>query len=285
MATTNYNFPEIDPAARFDGANDINSLADAIDTSMKQVELLGRDAQFELKPATADKLGGVKAGGANVHIAPDGTISTDADTYVLPPASYTTLGGVIVPRDSGFKLDVDGSLSIDDSSVTLPVNSVGAAQLKDGAVTSAKIAAGAVQYDNLAQPLKDAVDSARSYVEGGASPVTLTDFTAPGSAENCTARKWGNVIFLDFNGFQFNGDGSSTDITICKAAASFAPAGNFAGIGANPVDFYLNNVRTGSCVVLARQDSLGTITFNLHFNGAPTTGTYTLNGTAACIWA
>jgi hypothetical protein len=284
LATPNYNFPEIDPAARFDGANDINRLADAIDIKMKQVEILGRDAQFELEPATANKLGGVRIG-ANVNIAADGTISTDADTYVLPPASNTTLGGVIVPADSGFRLDPDGTLSIDDASITLPVNSVGTAQIVDGAVTTAKIAPEAVTYEKLSASMKATVDNADTYVNGKAAPITLTNFTAPGSADNAEGRRWGNVIFIDFTGFKFNADGSSNVIDICKAPSSASPQGKFAGMGTNPLQFNLNNARAGTCYVSAYQNNLREITFRLHFNGAPTAGTYTISGTAALVWA
>lgn len=284
MGTPNYNFPEINPAARFDGANDINKLADAIDTQMKQVEILGRDAQFELEPATPNKLGGVRIG-ANVNIAADGTISTDADTYVLPPASNTTLGGVIVPADSGFRLEPDGTLSIDDASITLPVNSVGTAQIVDGAVTAAKIAAEAVTYEKLSASMKSTVDSAGSYINGKAAPVTLTDFQAPSSANNVTGKRWGNVIFLEFTGFKFNSDGSTDTIDICKAPSSASPQGEFAGMGTNPLTFNLNNFRAGTCYVLAYQDRNRDITFRLMFNGAPAEGTYTISGTAALVWA
>lgn len=284
MGTPNYNFPEIDPTARFDGANDINELADAIDSQMKQVEILGRDAQFELEPATANKLGGVRIG-ANVNVATDGTISTDADTYVLPPASNTTLGGVIVPADSGFRLEPDGTLSIDDASITLPVNSVGTEQIVDGAVTTAKIAAEAVTYEKLSASMKSTVDNADAYVNGKAAPITLTDFKAPSSAANVTGKRWGNVIFLEFTGFKFNSDGSTDTIDICKAPASAAPRGEFAGMGTNPLQFNLNSARAGTCYVDAYQNYLGDISFRLNFNGAPTTGTYTINGTASLVWA
>lgn len=284
MGTPNYNFPEINPAARFDGANDINKLADAIDAQMKQVEILGRDAQFELEPATPNKLGGVRIG-ANVNIAADGTISTDADTYVLPPASNTTLGGVIVPADSGFRLEPDGTLSIDDASITLPVNSVGTEQIVDGAVTAAKIAAEAVTYEKLSASMKSIVDSADSYINGNAAPVTLTDFTAPGSADNVEGHRWGNVIFLDFSGFKFTTDGSSNKIQICKGVAAERPNGEFAGMGTNPLQFNLNNARAGTCFVSYGNDWQDTPIFYLNFNGAPTAGTYTISGTAALVWA
>lgn len=284
MGTPNYNFPEIDPAARFDGANDINKLADAIDTQMKQVEILGRDAQFKLEPATPNRLGGVRIG-ANVNVAADGTISTDADTYVLPPASNTTLGGVIVPADSGFRLEPDGTLSIDDASITLPVNSVGTSQIVDGAVTTAKIAAEAVTYEKLATSMKSTVDNADAYVNGRAAPITLTNFTAPGSSDNAEGRRWGNVIFIDFTGFKFTADGSTSVIQICKTPASAAPRGEFAGMGTNPLQFNLNNKRAGTCYADAYQHTQGEITFRLQFNGAPAAGTYTLDGTAALVWA
>lgn len=275
MATTNYSFPTIDPAARFDGANDINKLADAIDTSMKQVELLGKDAQYELKPATATRLGGVRIG-ENVNVASDGTISVDTDPYTLPPASNTTLGGVIIPAGSGFNLQPDGTLSIDDASVQIPANSIGTEQIVDGAVTNQKLAADCVTYEKLGQALRDDFDKASAYVGGNPSPVELS-YTR-GDSSTLTASAWGNIIFLSFVNFP---------LVVSTPSDTFDIA-TFKNISDKPNGSVYENAAmveydsAGSPVGLCNVDYPNR--FRLQFNGNLAAGTYEVNGTAAVVF-
>lgn len=200
MATENYNFPEINPAAPFDGANDINKLAAAIDTSMKEVELLGKAAQFELPAATTTTLGGVKPDGTTVKVAGDGTITTKVDAYKLPPASRGELGGVIVKADSGFNLKPDGELSIDPQSVALPPNSVGTDEIQDSAVTTAKLAAGAVTREKLSESLQELFDNSSDYVNGVMKELTLVpNSLIPGFTKaSVKVFSWGPVVVVQF---------------------------------------------------------------------------------------
>ena len=213
MGTENYNFPEIDPAARFDGANDINKLASAIDSQMKQVEILGKDSQFTLQPATRTKLGGVRIG-ANVNVSADGTISTDIDPYVLPPASSTTLGGVSVPANSGINLTPDGTISIDDKSVTLPVNSVTTAQLQDKCVTGTKIADDAVTYEKLSTNLQTQLEKASEYARGIFKNVTPSGTFNGVTTETVAASLWGPLLSIVFNRTPFEVSASGTDFDL-----------------------------------------------------------------------
>jgi hypothetical protein len=73
-------------------------------------------AQYTLPAATGTTLGGVKAG-ANINVAPDGTIST-ANPYALPAATAGTLGGVKI--GSGVSVASDGTISVVQSSYVLP---------------------------------------------------------------------------------------------------------------------------------------------------------------------
>lgn len=63
--------------------------------------------------ATATSLGVVSVG-ANLSVDANGVLSALAPTpaYTLPPATETTLGGVIVPAGSGLEVDASGNLSI-----------------------------------------------------------------------------------------------------------------------------------------------------------------------------
>lgn len=281
MGTPNYDFPLIDPTARFDGANDINKLADAIDSKMKQVEVLGRDAQFTLEPATATRLGGVRIG-ANVNVSADGTISTDTDPYVLPPASNTTLGGVIVPSDSGINLTPEGQISIDDDSVKLPAGSVGTAQLQNNAVSNLKIANEAVTYEKLSASLKGIFDDAEKMATGTATEIEL--IYKIGSHDSLVAKVWGPLLCLFFTNFQFALDSQASSLAIATVSPDALPAGT--GVNANsmlPLKT-LGGVDSGNCVGKI-SEFIGTTTLQLSFNGDLAADTYVANGQLTLVFA
>lgn len=77
MATTNYKFPEVESTDRI-AASAINDLATAVDSALKKVDdkASGGDT-YTLPPATSTTLGGVKVG-SGVNVAGDGTISVSA---------------------------------------------------------------------------------------------------------------------------------------------------------------------------------------------------------------
>lgn len=81
------------------------------------------DVILNVTPPKDGDIGGVKAG-AGVTIAPDGTISANGggggETYTLPPATKTTLGGVIV--GDNITVDDNGKISA-SSDYVLPVAS------------------------------------------------------------------------------------------------------------------------------------------------------------------
>lgn len=224
MSTEYYNFPEIDPSAKFDGANDINKLAQGIDTAMKQVEILGKEATYTLPAATATKLGGVRIG-ANINVAADGTISTDAETYVLPVASQTTLGGVKIPPNSGINLAADGTISIDDKSVKVSDGSITTAKLADGAVTTAKLAKNAVTYENCAQSLQKLIDSAESYTSGAFTPVPEANISRLVGDENTLKlSQWGPALMLELKNLDITLTDSATSVDLLKLTGAYVPA-------------------------------------------------------------
>lgn len=277
MATTqNYELPLIDPAARFDGANDINKLAQQIDNKMKQVETLGKDSTYTLPPATDRTLGGVKIG-ANVNVAADGTISTEVDPYELPAASRSTLGGVIV--GDGFNLTPDGTLSIDDQSVTLPANSVTTEQIQDGAVTSAKVATGAITYEKLAISLKNLVDEASDYASGTA--VEVTDIVRKiGDANSLKAYIWGPVLFIRFASLHITGDGNKKSFELFTLGAS-APIG---GIGAASGTYVPLTLGDASDLAGRITASIDGKRLYLECPSAPAVGDYTVSGFASFVY-
>lgn len=171
MSTEYYNLPTVNPAAEFKPSEDINALADKIDHVLQHVEQVGADSHYVLPPATKHTLGGVIAGD-NVDIAKDGTISVDVNPYTLPPASYTKLGGVIVELGGGFKLDTDGTLHIDDSTIGVPENSVTEAKLQNGCISVNKIQDESVTYEKLSSQLQNYITQGEEILLGKATVIT-----------------------------------------------------------------------------------------------------------------
>lgn len=284
MSTKHYGFPEIDPTAQFDGANDINDLAESIDTAMKQVETLGKGSTYTLPAATALKLGGVRIGD-NVSVSADGTISTSVDPYELPAASHTTLGGVIVPDGSGINLDADGTISIDDKSVTVPDGSVTAAKISDGAVTTTKLADGAVTYEKLGSSLKTATTNAESVYKGDWMSVTESHFTRLlGDANTLKVYKFATWIVLKFEGFSVELSESTTSVKLLTFDSSHAPVGEASDYYESSCGFvtYTSGSVTGSLAVLPSYSAGNSgRTIVLTAASSLTAGTYSIDG--ACL--
>lgn len=280
MGTEYYDFPEIDPSAKFNGANDINALAEGIDTAMKQVEVLGKEASYTLPAATATKLGGVRIG-ANVNVAADGTISTDVDPYVLPAASQTTLGGVMVPPNSGINLATDGTISIDDQSVTVSDNSVTTAKLTDKAVNTAKLADGAVTYEKCAQSLRTLIDSAEAYGTGSLSPYPENLFTRNWGDENTLkVYEWGLFIVLEFNHLDFTLTSDSDVITLITWDSKNHPSG-----GGSQYQSITAKLNDASYVGFLRTYNFYSYQeLKLYFPTALTAGTYTIDGVYSVVY-
>ena len=195
--TTNYELPHINPAAAFNGANDINAIATATDAALKKVSDEADAITYTLPAATGSTLGGIIAG-TNVSVADDGTISTPNSDYTLPAATADTLGGVKVPSGSGFDLASDGTLSIKSAELTLPDDSVATSQIVNGAVTTAKIADGAVTKDKMSPALQAVINDNTNWVNGAGSTITPTfiDTTNNPDPSAMTVSNWGNVIMI-----------------------------------------------------------------------------------------
>lgn len=212
--TANYNIPLIDPAARFDGANDLNKMANAIDAALGDVASEASAGRYELPPATADTLGGVRIGDG-VSVEADGTISAHADPYELPVASADTLGGVKV--GAGFNVTAEGVLSVGDKSVDLPDGSINTDTIADGAVTGAKIADKTVTRDKLSTELQIAVDNAHDYTNGIAEQIYVVyPSTSIASDATCTVAHWGAFYIVKLSGLIVHADGRKDSFQLCE---------------------------------------------------------------------
>lgn len=109
MATTNYGFPTIQSTDKINGVSAINGLANAVDTALKTVDdkASGGEA-YELPPATTSTLGGVIVGD-NLTVDGAGKISAGAP-YALPAATPVRLGGV--KPSTGLTVSGDGTLTV-----------------------------------------------------------------------------------------------------------------------------------------------------------------------------
>lgn len=120
MPTTNYGFPTISSGDRLNGVTAINGLADAVDSALKTVDdKASGGAVYELPPATDTTLGGVIVGDG-LTVDGSGRVSSATTPYTLPPASSVQLGGVKI--STGLSVLSDGTLSVDAAWLTQKVN-------------------------------------------------------------------------------------------------------------------------------------------------------------------
>lgn len=121
MATTNYQFPTITAEDTINGVSAINNLATAVDSALKEVDdkASGGEA-YVLPPATTSTLGGVIIGD-NLSVDGSGRVSASSgQTYVLPAATTSALGGVIV--GAGLSVAANGMLSVNTNWLTNQIN-------------------------------------------------------------------------------------------------------------------------------------------------------------------
>lgn len=148
MPTNNYNLPTISGDEVVDIVGDMNALANATDAALKKVEDGGLDP-YVLPTASRTVKGGILVGDG-LSITQAGVLSTTSQggggTTTIPVATSVTLGGIKV--GSGLTVTTDGTLSVPASS-GIADNAVTSAKLATNAVTTEKIAQGAVTGDKI----------------------------------------------------------------------------------------------------------------------------------------
>lgn len=173
MPTANYNLPTISGEEAVNIVGDMNALANATDAALKKVS----DDYLEpyvLPTASRTVKGGVIVGDG-LYISKAGVLSTvgDGPDLAIPVATPSSLGGVIV--GDGLSIDKDGVLSTIERS------------LADGSVSTSKLANGAVTPEKLG----DSSVTAAKIADGS---VTRTKLDA--STQDAIA-KIGNALTAD----------------------------------------------------------------------------------------
>ena len=200
MPTANYNLPTISGEEVIDLVGDMNALANATDAALKKVEDGGLDP-YVLPTASRTVKGGVIVGDG-LTITSGGVLSATSggggggSSYTLPVASSSTLGGVKI--GSGVSITGDGTISVSGGSGgTVADSSVTESKIASGAVTSDKIASGAVTSAKLDSTVAQDIADAKSKATSA-----YNDFNgSPSVAGSFSSGKgaitaWGKVVIL-----------------------------------------------------------------------------------------
>lgn len=128
MGTTNYDFPTITAEDTANGVSAINGLANAVDTALKTVDDKASGGEtYTLPPATTSTLGGIIVGD-NLTVDGSGRVSAQAgQSYTLPAATTSALGGVKI--GTGVSVTADGTISVNSTWLTQQINSAIAAYM------------------------------------------------------------------------------------------------------------------------------------------------------------
>ena len=185
MPTNNYNLPTISGDEVVDIVGDMNALANATDAALKQVEQGGLDP-YVLPTASRTTKGGIIVGDG-LSITSAGVLSATSQggggTGTIPIATSVTLGGIKV--GSGLTITTDGTLSVPASS-GIADGAVTSAKISNGAVTADKIANGAVTSGKLATDLNNDIQQAKSDAENALTTANKLN-TAAQSVGSSTA--------------------------------------------------------------------------------------------------
>ena len=169
MPTNNYNLPTISGEEVIDIVGDMNALANATDAALQKVEQGGLDP-YVLPTASRTVKGGVIVGDG-LSITSGGVLSTVSQgggggTATLPVATSVTLGGVKI--GSGITVTTDGTISVPASS-SIEDGAVTSSKISNGAVTADKIANGSVTSGKLSTDLNNDIQKAKSDAENANS--------------------------------------------------------------------------------------------------------------------
>lgn len=218
MATTHYNFPTITGTDTIDGVNAINGLANAVDSALY------------------------------------GVANDIPDSYMLPVAGTTSLGGV---RGAG-------QISVNPATGDMSINSgvINSGMIQTGAILGSNIATGAISSTNLNSSLQASIgegSSALASISAAPQLSASTPYQPQGYLEsgtiysNYVVNEAAHLISVKASATaaEFNLPNSNTDATnmLCELftlPVMYRPTSEFSqlifvrtGADANPICFFL----------------------------------------------
>ena len=144
MSTTNYKLPVIDPASTLSVPDSVNALATSTDNVLHGEELdIKSKTKYVLPPATKTSRGGVIVGSGFKSYA-NGLVTLATPPYTLPAATSNTLGGVKTGANIN---NTNGSIAIGNGAFSS--TAITTAKLKDGGVGTNDISTGALEAGKI----------------------------------------------------------------------------------------------------------------------------------------